>query len=236
MNSLALVRSQIEVRFPAAFVPHIRYVPERLPTGIPAIDALTQGGIPLNCLTEICGSSVASSGKTTVALSLIAETTRQGRFCALVDTSDSFDPTTAEAAGTDLAHLLWVRCGKNQGKLRSLEQAFKVADMLLQSSGFGLIVVDLSGIAERVIRKVPMSTWFRFSRVVEKQPTALVFIEQQPHATSCAELVLKLAPQSVTFSGKLLTNSNLKVEVLRTREKKDAQSVWPEFPVRTQWA
>jgi len=236
MNSLALVRSQIEARFPAAFLQHTRFVPERLPMGIPAIDALTQGGIPLNCLTEICGSSVASSGKTTVVLSLLAQTTGQGRFCALVDASDSFDPATAEAAGTVFSHLLWVRCGKKQQKLPPLEQAFKVADMLLQSSGFGLIAVDLSGISERVVRKVPMSTWFRFSRVVEKQPTALVFIEQQPHATNCAELVLKLTSQSVTFSGKLLMNFNLKVELLRTRAKKGAQSVSPEFPIKTQWA
>ena len=236
MNSLALARSQIEARFPAAFVLQTRPTTELLSTGIPAIDTLTQGGIPLNHLTEICGSSVASSGKTTLAQSLLAQATRQGRFCALVDASDSFDPLAAEAAGADFSHLLWVRCGKSQAKLRPLEQAFKAADMLLQSSGFSLIVVDLGGIAERVVRKVPISTWFRFSRVVETRSTALVFIEQQPHATSCAELVLRLTPQSATFSGRLFTNFNLQAELVRTREKKGVQSASPEFPVKTQWA
>ena len=73
MNALALARSQIETRFPAAFLPRHRHVPELLPTGISAIDTLTEGGIPLHRLTEICGSSVASSGKTTVALNTIAK-------------------------------------------------------------------------------------------------------------------------------------------------------------------
>ncbi len=67
-----------------------------------------------------------------------------------------------------------------------------MADILLQSGGFRLIAVDLSGIPERVVRKVPLSSWFRFSRVIEKQSAALVFIAQEPHATSCAGLVLRV--------------------------------------------
>lgn len=236
MNSLALIRSQIEARFPAAFVLQTRPTTELLSTGIPAIDTLTQGGVPLNHLTEICGSSVASSGKTTLAQSLIAQATRQGRFCALVDASDSFDPLAAEAAGTDFSHLLWVRCGKSQTKLRPLEQAFKATDMLLHSSGFSLIVVDLGGIAERVVRKVPMSTWFRFSRVVESRPTALVFIAQHPHATSCAGLILRFSSQCANVSGNLFTSFNFQAELVRTRGKKGVQSASPEFPIKTQWA
>jgi len=108
--------------------------------------------------------------------------------------------------------------------------------MLLQSSGFGLIVVDLSDIGEQIVRNVPASSWFRFSRVVENQPTALVFVAQQPHATSCAGLVLKLAAEPATFSGKLLTNFNLNAVVLRTREKKGVQSATSDFSMKAQWA
>jgi hypothetical protein len=108
--------------------------------------------------------------------------------------------------------------------------------MLLQSGGFGLIVVDLSDIAEKVIRNVPISSWFRFSRVVEKQQTALVFIEQQPHATSCAGLVLKLGTGRAASTGKLLKGFTLNAEVIRNRERKSVQSSTSDFYIKAQWA
>src|ERR1700692_2736044 len=179
MASCYSLRSQIEGRIPSAFATHNRPELRTILTGIPEVDSLTCG-IPMSRLTEIYGT-----GKTSVLVSLLAHASRE-HYCALVDAMDAFDPVTAKAAGTDLSRLLWVRCGKTKQKLRPLEQAFKVTDMLLQGSGFGLIVVDLSDIAEKVVRNVPISSWFRFSRVVESQQTALVFIQQQAHATSCA--------------------------------------------------
>jgi len=233
-TSSLLLRSQIESHFPSAFSVRLRPERECIPTGIPTIDSKI-GGISLHTLTEICGSTVASSGKTSVLISLLAQATQQERFCALVDSKDSFDPASAKASGVDLQHLLWVRCGKSKQNLRPLEQAFKVADMLLQSSGFGLIAVDLSETAEKLIRRIPVSTWFRFSRVVEQQPTALIFIQQKPQATSCAGLVLNLTSAPAEFSGNLITKFNFKVEVIRTREKKQVQSA-PDFSLRAQWA
>jgi hypothetical protein len=224
-----LLRAQIEERIPAAFSAYKRPEHGIIPTGIASIDVLVQG-VPLHALTEICGA-----GKTSVLVSLLARASQE-HHCALVDASDAFDPVGAEAAGADLSRLLWVRCGKTKQRLRPLEQAFKVTDMLLQSSGFGLIVVDLSDIAEKAVRKVPISSWFRFSRVVENQRTALVFVERQAHATSCAGLVLKLATSPPKFSGKLLTGCTLSAEVIRTRERKGAQSVTPDFSVNAQWA
>jgi hypothetical protein len=224
-----LLRAEVEKKFPAAFTNYKRPVHGNIATGIASIDAVVQG-IPLHALTEICGV-----GKTSVLMSLLARATHE-HYCALVDARDSFDPTTAEAAGADLSRLLWVRCGKTRQKLRPLEQAFKVTDMILQNSGFGLIAVDLGDIAEKNIRNVPIGTWFRFSRVVENQQTALVFIEQRPHATSCAGLVLQLTSVPATFSGKLLTNLTLNADVIRTREKKGVQSATPDFSIRAQWA
>jgi len=228
MPSTCSFRAQIEARIPSAFSTYRRPAQRAILTGIPAIDSGT-GGVPISALTEIYGA-----GKTSVLLSLLAHASNE-HYCALVDATDTFDPVTAEAAGTDLSRLLWVRCGKTRQKLRPLEQAFKVTDMLLQSSGFGLIVVDLSGIAEKVIRNIPLSTWFRFSRVVENQPAALVFVEQNPHATSCAGLVLKITAGPAIFSGKLLTNFNLKAEITRTREKKRPQTT-DDFSIKAQWA
>jgi recA bacterial DNA recombination protein len=223
------LRTQIETRFPSAFATYRRPELRTILTGIPQIDNLT-GGVPINTLTEICGT-----GKTSVLVSLLVSASRE-HYCALVDAGDNFDPVTAKAAGANLSRLLWVRCGKTWQKLRPLEQAFKATDMLLQSSGFGLIVVDLSDIPEKIVRNVPISSWFRFSRIVENQPTALVFIEQQPHSTSCAGLVLKLSAAPATFCGKLLTHFNLNADVLRSREKKGVQSATPDFSIKAQWA
>jgi hypothetical protein len=227
--SACSLRTLIEARIPSAFATHMRADTKTILTSIPEVDSLT-GGVPMGALTEICGV-----GKTSVLISLLAHASHE-HYCALVDAKDAFDPVTAEAAGTDLSRLLWVRCGKTKQKLRPLEQAFKVTDMLLQSSGFGLIVVDLSDIAEKIVCGVPMSTWFRFGRVVEKQNTALVFIEQQAHATSCAGQVLKLTARPATLSGRLLTGFTLSADVIRNGEKKGVQSATPGFSIKAQWA
>lgn len=234
MSAASLLRSQIEARLPSAFAVYRRPEHKTIPTGISPIDDLT-GGVPLGALTEICGSNSASSGKTSVVVSLLANAS-QDHFCALIDASDRFDPSRADMTGMNLSRLLWVRCGKNQSKLKPLEQAFKATDTLMQSGGFGLIVVDLGSISERLARGVPLSSWFRFHRVVEKQSTALVFIGQQPHATSCAGLVLRMTAEAATFSGKLLAEFNLRAEVMRSREKKPMQSAREHFSLRTMWA
>jgi recombination protein RecA len=230
----AILRAQIEEKLPTAFQVYRRTEQGNIPTGIAAIDGAVKG-IPLHALSEICGSGLGSSGKTSVLISLLAQASRQ-HFCALVDAGDSFDPASGEAAGIYFPRFLWVRCGKSRVKLPPLEQAFKVADILLQSGGFGLIAVDISAIPERVVRKVPLSSWFRFSRVIEKQAAALVFVEQEPHAASCAGLVLRIAAGAPVISGKLVTEVNLKIEVARGREKKPASSERSAFSLKTQWA
>jgi len=264
----AQLKAQIEQAIPAAFTVYPRVDRGSIPSGIAQIDD-TVGGIPLHALTEICGNgrgcserpplpfwggSMASSGKTSVLLSLLAQATRT-RFCALIDATDSFDPASGQAAGIALPRLLWVRCGKNRGpqharfwlagvetrgKLPPLEQAFKVTDVLLQSGGFGLIAVDISGIPKRVVRRVPLSSWFRFSRVIERQPAALVFLSQEPHATSCAGLVLRIlaaAPENADlFIGNLLAPWGHNIEVVRRREKKPVRSERAAFCLSTQWA
>src|SRR5438093_924919 len=72
--------------------------PEVLPSGIAQID------LPRGCLTEIVGP--ASSGRTSMMLSLLAQATAREEVCALVDAEDAFSPHAAEAAGVDLSRLL----------------------------------------------------------------------------------------------------------------------------------
>jgi recombination protein RecA len=234
MLSTLSIRAQVETKIPSAFVPSQRPEYRAMPTGVLQIDAIA-GGIGMSCLTELCGSNLASSGKTSVLTSLLARASQE-HYCALVDASDSFDPASGEAAGANFSRLLWVRCGKSKSKLKPLEQAFKAADLLLQSGGFGLIVVDLSGIPERIVRRVPLTTWFRFSRVIEKLPAALVFIEQEPHATSCAGMVLYLTTSPAIETGKLFTRFNMEAEVIRARDRKPVRAVSPNFTLKTQWA
>ncbi len=87
----------------------VRPAPEMVSSGIPQLDALT-GGFARGCLTEICGT--ASSGRTSVLLCALARATERGEVCALVDSSDAFDPSSAAAAGMEMSRLLWVRCGE----------------------------------------------------------------------------------------------------------------------------
>jgi recA bacterial DNA recombination protein len=97
----------------AAVVPasrlDVRPSPEMVSSGISQLDALT-GGFPRGCLTEICGT--ASSGRTSLLLRALARATERGEVCALVDSSDAFDPASAVAAGMEMSRLLWVRCGE----------------------------------------------------------------------------------------------------------------------------
>ena len=201
----------------------IRPAPSMVSSGIAAIDALT-GGLPRGCVTEICGS--ASSGRTTLLLSALAAATRREEFCVVVDASDALDPYSAVAAGVELDRLLWVRCGenslqkKNSQKQRALEkkaspedrttrrtnpaedcleQVLRATDLLLESGGFGMIVLDLGDLPLQAARRIPLTTWFRFRRAIEHTPTILLAVEQYPIAGSCSSLLLQMGVLSSQF-------------------------------------
>jgi hypothetical protein len=74
-----------------------------------------------------------------------------------------------------------------------LEQVLRATDLLLESGGFGLILLDLADIPLQAARRIPLTTWFRFRRAVEHKPTMLLVLEQQPIAGSCSSLLLKLS-------------------------------------------
>ena len=224
--SAAAVKLQVEAalahKVPSALTPTARPAPEVVPTGIAELDRAIGGGIARGTVTEICGP--ASSGRSSVLLSLLAQVTRRGEAVALVDASDAFHPQSAAQAGVELKRLLWVRCSeplvfshpstetngawrvfRNEKKQRlaRVEQALKTTDLLLQSGGFGLIVVDLGDVRAEDARRVPLTTWFRFRRAIENTPAALVIVEQEPYAKTCASLVLELKATRADFRGQV---------------------------------
>jgi hypothetical protein len=208
MPSTAMPRARVESalgeRLSSTLLLREKAAPLTVSTGLAALDALT-GGLPRGALSEITGP--ASSGRTGVMLAALAKATRHDEACALVDASDNFDPASAAAAGVDLDRLLWVRCGEhNRSSLRNaprratlgrLEQVLKVTDLLLQGGGFGMVVLDLGDIPAESARRIPLTSWFRFRRAVEPTATVLLIVEQEPHAKTCASLVVKLQRMAV---------------------------------------
>ena len=105
-----------------------------VPTGSIALDvALGIGGIPRGRVTEIYGPE--SSGKTTVALHIVAEAQRAGGTAAFIDAEHALDPTYAQALGVDINELLVSQPDNG-------EQALEIADMLIRSNAIDVVVVD----------------------------------------------------------------------------------------------
>ncbi len=209
MPSAATLRARIESslgeHLSSTLLLRERVAPLMVSTGLAALDALT-GGLPRGALSEIAGP--ASSGRTGVMLTALAQATARQEMCALVDASDSFDPASAAAAGVALDRLLWVRCSERanssaqknsspRSALGRLEQVLKVTDLLLQGGGFGMVVLDLGDIPTESARRVPLTSWFRFRRTVEPTATVLLLIEQEPCAKTCASLVVRLERTAV---------------------------------------
>jgi len=107
---------------------------ETISTGSLSLDiALGIGGLPKGRVVEIYGPE--SSGKTTLALHLIAEAQKAGGTCAFVDAEHALDPTYAEKLGVDLDELLISQPDAG-------EQALEIADTLVRSGAIDVLVVD----------------------------------------------------------------------------------------------
>jgi recombination protein RecA len=109
------LRAQIEAnlakRIPSALTPSPKIAYTVAPTGIREIDELLHGGFPVGALSEIVGPEC--SGRTSLALTFVANLTQAGKVCAWVDVSDTLHPESAAAIGVDLTRLLWIRCGRS---------------------------------------------------------------------------------------------------------------------------
>lgn len=107
---------------------------ETIPTGSIGLDyALGVGGLPRGRITEIYGPE--SSGKTTLAIHVIAEAQKQGGICAIVDAEHAFDRFYAEKLGVDVNNL-WIAQPDNG------EQALDIAEQLINSGAIDVLVID----------------------------------------------------------------------------------------------
>ena len=107
---------------------------ESIPTGALALDlALGIGGLPRGRVTEIYGPE--SSGKSTLAMHVVAEAQRNGGICAYIDAEHAMDPVYARAIGVDVDELLISQPDTG-------EQALEICDMLVRSAAIDVIVID----------------------------------------------------------------------------------------------
>jgi recombination protein RecA len=107
---------------------------EAVSTGALALDlALGIGGLPRGRVTEIYGPE--SSGKSTLAMHVVAEAQRMGGVCAYIDAEHAMDPIYAKAIGVDIDQLLISQPDTG-------EQALEICDMLVRSGAIDVVVVD----------------------------------------------------------------------------------------------
>lgn len=129
MPSVTAIHRQVEAglasRIPSALTPASRIIRETAATGIYGLDELLRGGLPVGAISEIVGPEC--SGRTSLALSFVAQMTEVGKVCAWVDVSDSLHPESAAAIGVNLSRLLWVRCGVADAEQKA-EHGFSVPE------------------------------------------------------------------------------------------------------------
>ena len=107
---------------------------EVISTGALSLDvALGVGGIPKGRIIEIYGPE--SSGKTTLALHILAEAQKKGETVAFIDAEHAFDPTYAKSIGINIDELYIAQPDFG-------EQALEILEMLVRSAGIGVVVVD----------------------------------------------------------------------------------------------
>ncbi|MSU66096.1 MAG: hypothetical protein EXS38_08375 [Opitutus sp.] len=166
---LAALRHLLAERFPVAPRPAGRV----LPTGLSAVDSLT-GGLPHAAVTEFVCAAPSCGGQLLLG-QLLAATRATATRVALVDGTDSFDP--ASFSEDQLAHLVWIRCGKTS-------EALSAADLLARDANLGLVVLDLRRAPETDLRRIPGPQWYRFQRAVESTDLVLVVITPRPAVPS----------------------------------------------------
>ena len=137
-KALELALAQIDKQFGKGAIMRLgqaeKLVTEAIPTGSVALDiALGVGGIPKGRITEVYGPE--SSGKTTLALHLVAEAQKTGGICAYVDAEHALDPEYARRLGVNIDSLLVSQPSTG-------EEALEITDGLVRSGAVALIVID----------------------------------------------------------------------------------------------
>ena len=158
---------------------------QTMSTGIPSLDlkAIGRGGIPRGAITELFGEE--SSGKTTVALSTIADAQRNGETCAFIDLEHALDRDYAQKLGIDLDKLRYIG-------VDLAEDALEIIEQLIDTGEVSLIVLDsISALITKreaegevgdanvgVVAKLMSQTLKRYTGKLKETNTSLVFINQ----------------------------------------------------------
>ncbi|MFZ5932943.1 MAG: recombinase RecA [Patescibacteria group bacterium] len=140
LQAIRLAMEQIEKQYGRGSImklgeePSGKFKVETIPTGSIALDlALGVGGLPRGRIVEIYGPE--ASGKTTLALSVVAEAQKHGGQAAFVDAEHALDPTWAEKIGVNLDDLLMSQPDTG-------EQALEITETLVRSGALDVIVID----------------------------------------------------------------------------------------------
>jgi recombination protein RecA len=196
-------------------------------TGSISIDyALGIGGLPRGRVTEIFGPE--SSGKTTLALQVIAEAQKAGGMAAFVDAEHALDAQYAQKLGVDLENLLVSQPDNG-------EQALEIVEVLIRSNSVDVVVVDSvaalvpkaeiegeMGEAQMGLQARLMSQALRkLTGVVSKSNTTLVFINQLREKIG----VMFGNPETTTGGRALKFYSSVRIDIRRIASIKDGDQV-----------
>jgi recombination protein RecA len=200
---------------------------DAIPTGSLSIDyALGVGGVPRGRVVEIFGPE--SSGKTTLALQVIAEVHKMGGMAAFVDAEHALDAAYAQKLGVDLDNLLVSQPDNG-------EQALEIVEVLVRSNGVDVVVVDSvaalvpkaeiegeMGEAQMGLQARLMSQALRkLTGAVSKSKTCLIFINQLREKIG----VMFGNPETTTGGRALKFYSSVRIDIRRIASIKDGDVV-----------
>src|SRR5207245_1097773 len=200
---------------------------DAIPTGAISIDfALGVGGVPRGRVVEIFGPE--SSGKTTLALQVIAEAQKLGGMAAFVDAEHALDASYAQKLGVDLDNLLVSQPDNG-------EQALEIVEVLIRSGGVDVVVVDSvaalvpkaeidgeMGEAQMGLQARLMSQALRkLTGIVSKSKTCLVFINQLREKIG----VMFGNPETTTGGRALKFYASIRLDIRRIASLKEGDVV-----------
>lgn len=204
-DKVVALRRLLDARFPTAR----RKVQRHVPTGVPSLDALLDGGLLTGTITELV--SAVPSGGSQLALGCILLTARDARQrVALVDAVGSFDPTGLDDDA--VAHLVLARC-------TTLAACWRAADLAARDPNYAVVILDTRGFPERELLRTKDSIWVRLQRAAEQAETALAVQTTTALVPNAAKRVVFATPLDCTA---LLTPradlvAHLEIELQRTR-------------------
>ena len=201
---------------------------DSIPTGSLTLDlALGIGGVPRGRIIEIFGPE--SSGKTTVALHVVAEVQRMGGEAAFIDAEHALDPVYAKALGVDIDSLL-------VSQPDSGEQALEITEALVRSGAIDVIVVDsvaalvpqqeidgVMGASHVGLQARLMSQALRkLSGAIAKTGCAVIFINQLREKVN----VMYGNPETTTGGRALKFYASVRIDVRKTENLKQGSEVY----------